>query len=252
MFQQGATYIRLGCKQCKCITGNDEYLHCTKCFYPPSPIWVTPARTPHTTKQRDCQLRGQDKRCWRQLGVGIPSRLSQREHAALICTQIYLKPHVLSATHLHTTPLDNYQHIMKIMNPGYLTTPSCKTISITIQTNHILTRLLVSFIALNCSQNTSPGPRASVRTWCCGFQQCFILHFILKRISSYKSLTALYNSQSDTCLLHSNTQLQVNLKVCDNSEHMAHQICHKNTFKHCSIVHTNTTVTNIQYWLLSS
>ena len=81
---------------------------------------------------------------------------------------------------------------------------------------------------------------------------CFILHFILKRISSYKSLTALYNSQSDTCLLHSNTQLQVNLKVCDNSEHMAHQICHKNTFKHCSIVHTNTTVTNIQYWLLSS
>ena len=52
--------------------------------------------------------------------------------------------------------------------------------------------------------------------------------------------------------IHSNTQLQVNLKVCDNSEHMAHQICHKNTFKHCSVVHTNTTVTNIQYWLLSS
>ena len=123
MLYQGATY-RLGCKQCKCITGNDEYLHCTKCFYPPSPIWVTPARTraPHTRQNSETVNSGAKIRCWGQLGVGIPSRLSQREHAALICTQIYLKPHVLSATHLHTTPLDNYQHIIKIMNPGYLTT----------------------------------------------------------------------------------------------------------------------------------
>ena len=54
MLYQGATY-RLGCKQCKCITGNDEYLHCTKCFYPPSPIWVTPARTraPHTRQNSE-------------------------------------------------------------------------------------------------------------------------------------------------------------------------------------------------------
>ena len=159
--------------------------------------------TPHTTKQRDCQLRGQDKvlgtaRCRDPIspvtagarGSNLHTDLSKASRAVS-----HTPPHhtsrQLSAHYKDYEPwiLNNKQLLA-----AKLSASQCKLI--TFSQGHY-------FLLLH---STAPRiPRAAVRTWPCGFlAMCFILHFILKNISSYKSLTAFYNynSQSDTCLLY--------------------------------------------------